>query len=318
MASPPPSSAPNTYLHTCLKSGRLVRWPEATMPIAVYLAPFHWYEPAKKARAAEYMAMAWESFQVWAEASQGKVRFKQVARLQDSQINLEWRRVTRQFLGVCQYNWDAQSRLYSADISIGLTDGLLHKGYNSMVEVRNTIIHEVGHALGLIDHSDDANDMMYYQARYGQLTGLSPRDVESFQWLYRLPVGFNFVRQGEALGLKAPFTMNQVLQALQEQQAVGGGEGAAAFKEALKTKAAGPATLAPKPQALDLTSQQDVLSRMGQFYLATSTLQCGLVGVPSQQRDTFPPQVAGTGSTAPPRQLPAPAKKPPPSFKYQQ
>ena len=134
-----------TYLNESVKNGYLLRWQK--MPLAVYIAPMKFY--SKQGQDIEYRTMVLKALETWEKASEGLVSFHLVEHLLNSQINVDWRRVDRKALGHCTYNFDSVQRLYGADVSIGLTDGKIHQAYNSSSEVFHTILHEIGHALGL-------------------------------------------------------------------------------------------------------------------------------------------------------------------------
>jgi hypothetical protein len=174
-----------TYLQYNLKNGALIRWPDNCFPLTFYIAPFRWYRGQGEANT--YYSLVQRALRTWEQVSNRRCRFQLVQNLNDSQINLEWKRVDRKSLGYCLFNFDQQSRLYSAEVQIGLSDGILHAKYMDENEVYHTILHEIGHALGL-GHSPYQSDIMYTPHQYGNV-GLSQRDVNTIQWLYNLPIG---------------------------------------------------------------------------------------------------------------------------------
>lgn len=175
-----------TYLQHHLKNGKLIRWPEQCLPLNVYIAPCSWYSMTDVDKYF-YKRMVIDALNTWEQAGEGKYSFNIVENLNDSNMNVEWRRVDRTSLGNCAFNYDTESRLYSAEVSIGISDGIIHKKYMDENEVYHTILHEIGHALGL-GHSTNPDDIMYTPHQYG-VVKLSQRDIASVRWLYSLPYG---------------------------------------------------------------------------------------------------------------------------------
>lgn len=155
------------------------------MPLKVYIAPMKFY--SKQGEDYKYRAMVKQALEAWQKASGGKISFKIVGTLLESNVNIEWKRVDRKALGYCTFQYDPNNRLYSAEVQIGLTEGLVHAQYMDEDEVYHTILHEIGHALGL-GHSPYKTDIMYTPHQKG-VKNLSTNDKLTLKWLYNFPQG---------------------------------------------------------------------------------------------------------------------------------
>ena len=172
-----------TYLQESVKNGRLIRW--NNMPLKVFIAPMKFY--SKQGQDLKYRQMVRQALDEWHKVSNGKVSFVIVDNLLSSQINIDWKRVQRQALGNCVFQYDRINRLYSAEVTIGLTEGLVHADYNDEGEIYHTILHEIGHAIGL-GHSPFKDDIMYTPHQKG-IMHVGQGDRLSINWLYIFPQG---------------------------------------------------------------------------------------------------------------------------------
>lgn len=173
----------HTYVAESLKNGRIMRW--TFMPLNVYIAPMNFY--SKQGQDMKYRHMVIRALEEWQKATRGKISFKVVNTLLESNVNIDWKRVERKALGHCYFSFDGANRLYGAEVAIGLTEGLVHADYMDESEVYHTILHEIGHAIGL-GHSHNKADIMYTPHQRG-VNSISQGDVLTVNWLYSLPQG---------------------------------------------------------------------------------------------------------------------------------
>lgn len=161
-----------------------VRWPLDQMPLAV------WIEPADDPKLpSEKLLFA--TLKQWEVASEGLIRFRWMDRAIESReashIEFGWSRETvkgRDY-EVGHANRDVQSsRIRRVDITLiqePIIDGHLTPDKRRS-RLLATVLHEMGHALGL-EHSENSQDVMYY--RGWQLESLSANDINRLRDLYK-------------------------------------------------------------------------------------------------------------------------------------
>lgn len=251
-----------TYIDQCLREEHIARWPDKAMPIKVYVAPFRWYEKSKQMESNAYQGMVLQALEKWAAVSNGKIAFRLVSTLNDSQMDISWRRVDRKSLGHCEYLVNKNYQIYSAEIKIGISDGLLHAKYNDMDEVNHTILHEIGHALGILGHSPYGQDIMYVPHKFG-VTDLSETDKATLQQIYNLPVGFNWQKYAARHQLPTGSTIYTVLDHLK-------GKSVKNKKSSKKNSTNSDYKFKGNPKVLD--HHHSILTQMGKFHLATQNI----------------------------------------------
>lgn len=150
------------------------------MPIRVYIGA----APDPK-----FAEIAWSAAQQWEQSSKGLVQFVRVTQPTDADIFVIYTSLSNAtFAGRTEedpYSFKPrafENKLSSAKINLNLTPMLRYRTEDQLPWMRAVAIHEFAHALGMLGHSDDRDDIMYPVVS-GQ-TEISPRDLLTLTKLY--------------------------------------------------------------------------------------------------------------------------------------
>ncbi len=148
------------------KLERLLHW--SGFPVRVYFVRDEHYNEIRQ-------SLALQGFDQWVETSEMKIRYQLVDSQEQAQIVVRFDPTTRN--GLTEYTFQANGRLVSASISIGIKA-------NSAIDIQSVAAHEFGHALGIGGHSDDPADMMYPTFVSGIPLRITTRDFNTLKTAY--------------------------------------------------------------------------------------------------------------------------------------
>lgn len=165
---------------TVASDGRLTRFTQ--MPVTIYLAP----APLSEELKAEYIADLEDALALWEEASRGNLKFERVEDFVGADISISFsHKPTQLHLSnrVGEANLVREGNQFQVEIEVVLRD-LATLKYLSHSVVKTTILHELGHAVGLWGHSPYPEDVMYFEATAPNPT---KRDIATLKKVYSTP-----------------------------------------------------------------------------------------------------------------------------------
>ncbi len=163
------------------------RWPAQRFPLRVYIHDGRGV-PGYKQSFSQIMSQA---FQEWAQVSQGRITWMQVASPGEADIVARWSAAPRPRgggveAGVTETVTQIDPRTGNGSIrsaKITILTQLAGRSFSD-ADMRKTALHEVGHSLGLEGHSRSRSDIMFAAVNPAQVPYLKERDVNTINRLY--------------------------------------------------------------------------------------------------------------------------------------
>lgn len=184
----------DNYIYNAISGKNILRWDINTFPLKVYFenvseVPAYYVENIKKA------------LNQWQQRT-NFIKFTVVSNPADAQIFIKFKDIEAE----CDENAGCrftlaytepvvvnQNRLKAMNLTFHKTDPFGQQF--SALEIYNTAIHELGHTLGIMGHSENSDDIMYsnndrtsdmYSQYRSELQYISLRDLKTLALLYRL------------------------------------------------------------------------------------------------------------------------------------
>ncbi len=181
--APAAEASPDDYLADVTRRG-MMRWPAERMPLKVHLHSgdkVPGFDP-------KFETILKKSFDDWAQASDGLVKFEFVASPTQADIDVSWTSDSAKFANSAE---SGETRLTSNKFGILhgviqlLTVPLMPGILVTANRIRMISLHEIGHVLGLTGHTSNPDDAMFYSATImDQWRSLSARDAKTIFRLY--------------------------------------------------------------------------------------------------------------------------------------
>jgi predicted Zn-dependent protease len=179
------------YLSMTSENGVLKHWPIQPTPISVYIE-----DGARvKGYSTTYTATMIDSFKEWSNATNNRLVFQPVSSPEQAQIVCSWIDAQEKFpsdykYGECGFSsprYHQDGSIIGSRIWILTMNKTLKRPYSNSA-IRGVCLHEIGHTLGLIGHSDKAGDIMYFMGDNEPVTEphLTYRDINTINRLYEL------------------------------------------------------------------------------------------------------------------------------------
>ena len=185
----------NNYIEQAPSDANIIRWNKNSFPLKVYI------DTKKLSDLPEYYTSAVSRALSQWDKSVDFVSFINADKKSDAQILIVFDKMPENICdesGICKFVVGYTSPKISGhklkNMSITIYDKNPRGEYFSDKEVYNTVLHEMGHALGIMGHSYSTDDLMYLQTQGNDIFTpyredfhyLSGNDVNTLKLLYML------------------------------------------------------------------------------------------------------------------------------------
>ncbi|MBX9687983.1 MAG: matrixin family metalloprotease [Candidatus Obscuribacterales bacterium] len=170
-----------------IEADGLYSWGQNKLPLKVYFQPGN-NVPAYRTKFKEILISC---FDEWSQVSNGQLDWTEVTDPQAADILVSW---SDQAVEASQGTEAGKTRTY-AHYNQQTNHGKIDRAEMRLLtrlperefsesEVKKAYLHEVGHAFGIVGHSTNPNDIMYFAVSKKQGLELTQRDKATLNYLY--------------------------------------------------------------------------------------------------------------------------------------